>query len=385
MAPPKFSILIPTRDRPDTFQHTLKTVIEQEGDDFEIVVADNCGSPRTREIVDKSGSNKIKYIRSDTILPMAENWEKGLAECKGEYVTVLGDDDGFLPSTLGIARNIINQTSARLVSWRMHTYWWPDTIVIWNRNRLQVIFGENASFMDKRDMLRRFYSGDAQFGNLPMIYNSFVHKSYIQMVTEKHGCYFAIPHIPDVFSGVVNLATDNGTWVHANRPLTVRGNSGKSNGTAQFARSLGEKQREQYFNEEKIKLEKMIHKDLVPSPNLEIIIANCKIRCKELLFPNDKELNVNIVSVITKMINALNNEPEAYNENLSDIMQLAEKHNHVIDKQNIPKRQPAIRIPFSGPIVNNNETTGVVVNGDLAGISDIYSASRLADALMPPL
>ena len=384
MTSPRFSILIPTRDRPDTFQHTLKTVMTQEGDDYEVVVADNCGTPRTREIVDEYNSDKIKYIRSDTILPMAENWEKGLAECRGDYITIIGDDDALVPSTLGLARNIINQTNAKMISWKLHTYWWPDTIVPWNRNRLYVAFGENATRMDKREALVAFYQGRISFSDLPMIYSSFIHKSCIEQVRQRFGCYFAIPHIPDVLSGVINLTLD-GEWIHANRPLAIRGNSGKSNGTAQWARSLGAEQREQYLREEKVKLEGMIHKDLLPSPNLQIIVANCKIRCKELLFPEDNELTVDIATVVSKIISTLNSEPEAYNENLADALELAKKHNLVIDNSKIPQCQPIKRIPFSGPIKTGNDITGVVINGDLAGISDIYAASRIADAMLPAI
>jgi len=42
-------------------------------------------------------------LRSGEVLPIADNWERGLAACVGGYVTILGDDDGFLPSTLAMA------------------------------------------------------------------------------------------------------------------------------------------------------------------------------------------------------------------------------------------------------------------------------------------
>ncbi|MDH3326111.1 MAG: glycosyltransferase [Gammaproteobacteria bacterium] len=384
MTSPRFSILIPTRDRPDTFQHTLKTVMAQVGDDYEVIVADNCSGPRTKEIVDDWNSEKIKYIRSDAIIPMAENWENGLNECSGDYITILGDDDGLVPSSLSLARNVIDKTQAKIVSWALHTYWWPDTIVPWNRNRLYLEFGDNAVHMDKRNTLIAFYQGQISFGKLPMIYNSFIHKSCIEQVRQKFGRYFAIPHIPDVFSGVVNLTID-GDWYHVNRPMAVRGNSGKSNGTAQWARSLGEKQREQYLIEEKVKLENMIHETLVPSPNLQIIIANCKIKCKELIFPDDDELTVDIGMVISGIITSLNVEPEAYDDNLFDAKALADKYNLTIDPSKIPQHQPTHRQATSGPIGTKENTTGIAVNGDLADISDINGACRLADALMPPV
>src|SRR4051812_48847402 len=114
MATPRFSVLIPTRDRPTTFRSTLQTVIAQPGDDYEIVVADNCSGPETRVFVESLGLPNVRYTRSDEVLPMAENWERGLELCTGEYVTVLGDDDGFLPSTLLMARKLVEATSPEL-------------------------------------------------------------------------------------------------------------------------------------------------------------------------------------------------------------------------------------------------------------------------------
>jgi glycosyltransferase involved in cell wall biosynthesis len=98
MNTPQFSILIPTRDRPVTFRHALDSVVSQTGS-FEIVVADNCSSPAVKLIAEEYANRcpNIKYLRSDTILPMSENWENGLRHCEGEYVTVLGDDDALLP------------------------------------------------------------------------------------------------------------------------------------------------------------------------------------------------------------------------------------------------------------------------------------------------
>ena len=41
---PKFSIVIPTRARPDTLAHALRTAVEQTYEDVEIVVMDVVGN-----------------------------------------------------------------------------------------------------------------------------------------------------------------------------------------------------------------------------------------------------------------------------------------------------------------------------------------------------
>ena len=48
---PKFSILVPTRQRPDTLLATLATLIWQPGEDYEIVVADNFGDEDVAAVI----------------------------------------------------------------------------------------------------------------------------------------------------------------------------------------------------------------------------------------------------------------------------------------------------------------------------------------------
>jgi len=383
MSTPRFSILIPTRDRPVTFRHTLATALSQSGDDFEIVVADNASGPAVATIVEEAASSRIRTIRSNEILPMTRNWELGLAQCRGEYVTILGDDDGLLPSTLQCARLLLDATQARLLSWTPHTYWWPDTIVYWNSNRLIARFGDGAHWYGSRSMLQGFYDDTQGYGMLPMIYSSFVHRDCIAGVVKRHGGYFNIPQVPDVVSGVVNLLQSDRV-LFSRRALSVRGNSGKSNGTAQWARSLGGKQRDTFFQEENAHLKEIIHPSLVPSPNLEILIASVKLQCKDLYFPDDRELNVNIASVVSRMLANLNSDPDAYEANLDEALQLARKHGIVVEPASIPNKGSVSRRKFSGPMPETDgKLSTLVVDCDQAGVQDVAAAARLADALMP--
>lgn len=386
MANPRFSVLIPTRDRPATFRHTLATVATQPGDDYEIVVADNCGGPATRMIVEEWASSRIRYTRSEEVLPMAENWERGLSLCSGDYVTVLGDDDGLLPSTFAMARRLVAAAQFPVLSWSPHTYWWPDTIVYWNANRLYLNFGNEARVIESRPTLEQFYSGAVSFGVVPMIYSAFFHRAVIDEARRRYGGFF-VPKdtAPDISSGILGLYLTQ-QFVYSARPLSVRGNSGKSNGTAQWARSLGAKQREVYFREERIGLQGIIHKDLVPSPSLPIIVASAKLKCREAYFPQDPVLTVDLRGVVRELIANLNFEPEAYEENLADTKALAAKIGMELAPGAIPSMQPRQRVSTWGPTAGaNNSITGLGVNCDLAGVHHIADAARLVDALLPSL
>jgi len=386
MSAPRFSVLVPTRARPATLRHTLATIASQPGDDYEIVVADNCGGPDTRGIVDELASQSIRYTRSDEILPMTENWERGLALCSGDYITVLGDDDAFVPSTLEMARKVIAVSNPELISWSPHTYWWPDTIVPWARNLLIVDLRDGAVELGSRQVLEQFYAGALSFGDIPMIYCAFFHRGIIEEALRRYDGFF-VPRdtAPDISSGILGLHVTQ-SYVRSNRPLSIRGNSGKSNGTAQWARSLGAEQREIYFREERIGLQGMIHRSLVPSPNLHVIIASAKLKCRELYFPTDDALTVDLEAVLRSMIAGLNFEPEAYEDNLRDAKALAAKLDVRLDPATIPGRQPIERRLLWGPVVNQDRSVQHLnVNCDLAGVRDIACAARLIESLLPPV
>jgi glycosyltransferase involved in cell wall biosynthesis len=384
MTTPRFSILIPTRERPATLRHTLATVVSQPGDDYEIVVADNCSGPETRQIVEALASPKVRHARSDEILPMAENWERGLDLCSGEYITVLGDDDAFLPSTLEMARKLLAATGAELISWSPHTYWWPDTIVPWNRNLLIVDLRDGAIEVESRPILERFYRGEVSFDTIPMIYSAFFHRGLIDEARLRYDGFF-VPKdtAPDISSGILGLhITQN--FILSRRPLSLRGNSGKSNGTAHWARSLGEKQREIYFREERAGLQEIVHKSLVPSPNLRIILASAMLKCKETYFPGDGGLSVDLHGLLGAMVADLNFEPEAYEENLQDAWALAAKLGVKLDPATIPAKRPIDRKRAWGPAIEKDGSISrLYVNCDLTGVRQIVEAASLVDALLP--
>ena len=46
MTDPKFSIVVPTRDRAETLAFALRTCLAQAFENYEVLVSDNDGSPR---------------------------------------------------------------------------------------------------------------------------------------------------------------------------------------------------------------------------------------------------------------------------------------------------------------------------------------------------
>src|SRR5690348_9317986 len=294
---PTFSILVPTRQRPETLLATLATLVWQRGEDYEIVIADNCGDQDVAAVIGavQQRHNRVKHIRSDSVLPMAENWERGLAACSGEYVSVLGDDDGFLPTTLDVVRRLASATAARIIAWEVHTYWWPDTIVHWNRNKLYLSLGNSTiQWIESRPALVETYRNPTSYAGLPMIYNGFVHREIINAVIDRFGGYFVpVEMSPDVTSGIINLAYTS-RYVYSCHPLAIRGNSRRSTGSSFWARSLGKEQQANYYKQEGRTAEDLAHPLMVPSRNVAHGIASLKLFLKDMLFPHDNDLKIDL-------------------------------------------------------------------------------------------
>jgi glycosyltransferase involved in cell wall biosynthesis len=386
---PRFSILVPTRQRPDTLLATLATLIWHRGDDYEIVVADNCGDEEVTAVVMAAQQRhpQVKHLRSDRILPMAVNWERGLAACSGEYVSVLGDDDGFLPSTLDVVRNLLAATDARVIAWETHAYWWPDTIAYWHKNRLYMPLGNNrCDWMDSRATLVATYRDPVAFGNLPMIYNGFVHREIINTVVNRFGGYFVPPEIsPDVGSGIVNLAHTS-RYLYCFRPLAIRGNSRRSTGTSFWARSLGKEQQQIFLKEEAKTAAQLMHHSMTSSQNIGFGIASTKLILKDLLFPHDKDLQIDLPATIRHVILSLNSDPEAYDDNLREALELANKIGYAVDPKTIPPKATSApgRKPLQG-LYGSGTNINIGINCDLANVFDVAGAARLAEAVSSPM
>jgi glycosyltransferase involved in cell wall biosynthesis len=384
---PKFSIVVPTRQRPDTLLATLATLVWQKGDDFEIVIADNCGDEDVAKVIAavQQRNRRVRHIRSDRVVPMAQNWERGLAACSGEYVSVLGDDDGFLPSTLETVRRLIAATDARVLCWRMHTYWWPDTIAFWQRNKLYAELGaKDVCWLDSRSALIATYRNPVEFFDLPMMYNGFVHREVINAVIDRFGAYFVPADMaPDITSGIMNL-THTSRYLFSLRPLALRGNSRRSTGTSHWARAFGKEQQKVYTQEEGKTLEQMFHPSINASANVGFIVAMTKLHLKDLLFPHDPELQLDLAALVKITIESLNCEPESYEDNLADALELARRINLSVDPSTIPAKTAPARHPLQGPAVSGG-IVNLGINCDMANVFDVAGAARLAEAVSPEL
>lgn len=117
---PRFSLVYPTRHRPEFVQRALAILETQRHDDFEVIVCDNYIDPElsSETISRESNLAHLTYVRPPRPLGMVENWNHALQFATGDYVCYLTDKMFVLPDALGrIAQAIDHSGGPEIVSW----------------------------------------------------------------------------------------------------------------------------------------------------------------------------------------------------------------------------------------------------------------------------
>src|SRR6266704_3260720 len=100
---PFFSVVIPTRNRASLLRYALQTALDQDFDDYEIVVSDNCSQDDTAQVVKDYQTSRVRYVRVNDPLSMPDHWEFALGQAQGQFVNYLCDDDSLPREALGKA------------------------------------------------------------------------------------------------------------------------------------------------------------------------------------------------------------------------------------------------------------------------------------------
>lgn len=226
----KFSVVIPTRERAETLRYALQTCLDQQFDDYEVIVSDNFSSPATRAVVDEAATPRVRYVRTPRPLAMSSNWDFGLAHARGEYVLLIGDDDGLLPHALAELDRLTRDHPGRVIRWEPVYYTWPSFALPQFANYLRVPLLRGLSEHDGLRRVQAVAGFCLPYSALPMFYNAVVPRGVIERLKARTGRVFPHP-IPDVYSGFA-VAAVAGSYLSSDLPMTVAGQSGASNGIA---------------------------------------------------------------------------------------------------------------------------------------------------------
>jgi glycosyltransferase involved in cell wall biosynthesis len=108
MVPPQISVLVITYNQVQFVRETVESVVQQDCDSFEVVVADDGSTDGTAEAIlqlQREYPDKVVPAVGGPNLGIPGNFNRGLALCRGELIALQGGDDLFLPGKLRAQRD----------------------------------------------------------------------------------------------------------------------------------------------------------------------------------------------------------------------------------------------------------------------------------------
>ncbi|MBC8643932.1 glycosyltransferase family 2 protein [Flavobacterium lindanitolerans] len=129
------SVIIPTRNRETYAYMSVMHILQTTDDDVQVVIQDNSD---TNSLINKFENNefrnRIKYNYSEGVLSFVDNFSKGVEGADGEYICMIGDDDGINPEIVEVVRWAKENGIEAITPEIRLNYIWPNTGISYYKN-----------------------------------------------------------------------------------------------------------------------------------------------------------------------------------------------------------------------------------------------------------
>jgi len=230
---PLLSVVIPTRNRIKYAISAIESILTFTTDiRLELVVQDNSDSRELQQYVDENiRDNRLRYNYTSTTLAYIQNFDKAIALSKGEYICIIGDDDGINPEIMS-AVCWAKEKGVDVISVMGNPFYlWPGTDIkstIFTKiegGLLRIPEPFDGSFrpfdviLNVKKYLQTNVSGsEIQFARL---YHGIVRRSCLEQIFVRTGSYMK-GLCPDIYASMVLSEVAKNAFV-TSYPLTISG------------------------------------------------------------------------------------------------------------------------------------------------------------------
>lgn len=277
----KLSVVIPTHNRLHLLKDAVETVRRQSSTDWRIVLFDNASADPIRSFVEGLSDDRIDYHRSDEFLPVTESWNRAIDLADGDYVVLLGDDDGLLPGAIDRLRDIASRFDDPDVIYGNIFQFWHEGVAPWRRAPHVVDVRHGFFFVDRDEpfrlsgeQVRRAVEGSLDF-KINFSFNSqafFYSRAFLKRLAAS-GPVYRSP-FPDYYIANVALVSSASTII-VPKPLAVAGVSKASYGFTMYNDEQDKGDKLLNIKYERDSVYPQIEKDLLPGPtyNTNFVIS----------------------------------------------------------------------------------------------------------------
>jgi glycosyltransferase involved in cell wall biosynthesis len=230
------SIVVPTKNRAIYALATLKQVLSIQHDNLQLVIQDNSEDTVLKELVaDFRNDKRLKYNHTEGNVSFSKNFEIAVSRAEGEYICIIGDDDGINPEIIEFVAAAKSKGIAAIKPELKAIYVWPNCGIFLKNNPKDdgTLFvhhfdGKVNAFSTQMELKKLFQHGGQAYLdlNLVKLYHGIVKKSIINDIIKRLGsCFGGLS--PDIYSAVA-LSCIQERVLTVNYPLTISGIASRS-------------------------------------------------------------------------------------------------------------------------------------------------------------
>lgn len=119
MPSPALSVVVPAYNNGRTLAETLRSVLDQDHQDLELIVADHASSDDTRAVMDSfRGDARVTLLDTAAGGGAGRNWNRVTEAASGEYIKLVCGDDVLRPGVLRRQIHLLESKGAVLTACR---------------------------------------------------------------------------------------------------------------------------------------------------------------------------------------------------------------------------------------------------------------------------
>lgn len=233
---PTLTVCVPSRNRQEYFQITIRDLLSSMRTDVQFIFADNSDEPDIMNdfMVEYSKDPRVTFLSAPAeTLSMRDNWERCVEQARGDYVTVIGDDDFIDVDVVDFINRVLQYNPVvDAFGWRLIAYTWPYP----GRPNLtmQVPFDDCVVKLDQADLYRREF-GWVDAVHVPTggfsIYHHAISRKLLERIRRIYGGRFFEHAIVD-YDICFKVICQGSNFIATARPFGIMGSCPKSNSFA---------------------------------------------------------------------------------------------------------------------------------------------------------
>lgn len=110
------SIITPTYNRSSDLQRSVNSVLQQTYEDWELIIIDDGSTDETPDIVARMSDPRIRVHRHSPNRGVTAAKNAGFDRIRGEWFTILDDDDEMVPEALAVLIGCAGETGATAIT-----------------------------------------------------------------------------------------------------------------------------------------------------------------------------------------------------------------------------------------------------------------------------